>query len=529
MDDVPVRLTPASAEEGVLRSACDTLFRPWTSNSSPGAAVAVRHHGQTVFQACYGMAELAFGIPIDNRTVMRIGSQTKQFTVLLALMLEADGLLSMRDDVRRYLPWLPEYPAPIPLWRLASNTGGQRDFLEATVYSGSSIQAPSTREMARRVIARQREVNFAPGQAMVYCNTGFFLLSEIVEQVSGRSFNELLAARITGPLGMPDTRLMPQDGAILPLLAGHHARGPDGAWRRAQWGVVLGGEGGMVSTLDDMIRWQANLEQPAIGTAEMFRRMETPVRYSNGHLAQYGLGLISAEYRGLRAVGHGGTVAGGKSESMRFPDQAFGVVILGNCDDLPTFSLARRIADAALGPQMYSPVHDHLDAGTFRLVGGDDVFEIAERHGAPVLVNGGGAVPLEQLAGNRFQPERGIQHLQFSQHGDELAATFCGQAQRYRRVRQGGVLPASPRGRFHSEAAGVTAEIDELVLRLGSDIGVSEMALTHYAEDLWLARPGTGPGGPGRPWTFVLRADADAVVLTSERTCGLRLTRRTSG
>src|ERR1019366_5519334 len=155
--------------------------------------------------------------------------------------------LSLDDEVNKYLPWLPKYPAPVTLRHVASNTSGLREFLEALAFSGLALTSQSSRETARRVIARQAEFNFSPGSAMIYCNPGFFLLSEIVEKVTGKRFNELLAERITGPLGMADTRLMPRDSQILPRLAGHHTRGPDGDWHRAHWGVVLGGEGGMVS------------------------------------------------------------------------------------------------------------------------------------------------------------------------------------------------------------------------------------------------------------------------------------------
>ena len=261
-------------------------------------------------------------------------------------MLAAEGKLSLDDEVNRYLPWLPKYPAPVTLRHVATNTSGLREFLEVLAFAGIPITSESTRETARRVIARHADFNFTPGSAMIYCNTGFFILSEIIEAVSGKSFNELLAERITGPLGMADTRLMPRDSQILPRLAMHHTRGPDGNWHRAHWGVVLGGEGGMVSTLEDMLIWQANLANPQVGTPEMYRLMATPAVYHNGTTALYAMGLY-------RRVSRAGVRWARRRRRRRalgvdaFPNEGVGIVILGNRDDIAPFSLARRIADAA--------------------------------------------------------------------------------------------------------------------------------------------------------------------------------------
>jgi CubicO group peptidase (beta-lactamase class C family) len=156
----------------------------------------------------------------------------------------------------------------------------------------------------------------------------------------------VLKKRITGPLGMADTRLMWRDSEVQRRLATHYTRQPDGTWQHLTWGFMLGGEGGMISTLDDMLIWQANLWNPQVGTPALFERMGTPARYANGKASPYGLGLMAGEYRGRRTVGHGGTVAGGKSESVRFVDDGLGIVIIANNDTAATFSLARRIADS---------------------------------------------------------------------------------------------------------------------------------------------------------------------------------------
>ncbi len=516
-----------------LRAVTDRLFRTSVGTGSPGAVVAVTRSGREILRAAYGMADIAHGIPLDAHSVIRIGSQSKQFTVLMTLMLAADGKLSLDDEVNRYLPWLPKYPAPVTLRHVATNTSGLREFLEVLAFAGIPIGSESTRETARRVIARHADFNFTPGSAMIYCNTGFFLLSEIIEAVSGKSFNELLAERITGPLGMADTRLMPRDSQILPRLAMHHTRGPDGGWHRAHWGVVLGGEGGMVSTLEDMLIWQANLANPKVGTPEMYELMATPAVYHNGTGALYAMGLVSAPYRGVACVGHGGGVAGGRSESMRFPSENVGIVILGNRDDISPFSLARRIADAELGARM-NDARNPADwerlaaaASMYRHEGGDDLFEIRVEDGEPAFVTQAGSAVIEQIGPNRFAPERHTMHAIFSPAGGEtMEVTFCGERRRYRRIAAS--PPSSPHridGRWLHQGAGITADIVPAdkghTLRLMSEFGVLTLTLAHLDGDLFIARPANAAGAQ-RPWTCTIRAMGDAVLLSSDRTKQLR-------
>lgn len=527
-----------------LGTRIDALFARWARPDSPGAAVSVTRHGREIHRGCYGMADLAHAVPIDERTVIRIGSQTKQFTVLLALMLEAEGKLSLEDDVRRHLPWLPEYPETVTLRHLAANVGGLRDFLEIMMLGGLDIGAPSTRAGARRIIAGHKAVNFRPGTDLIYCNTGFFLLSEIVEQVSGKSFNDLLEERITGPLGMRDTRLMRWDAEILPRLADHHTHGPDGGWHKAQWGVVLGGEGGMVSTLEDMKTWLANLDAPKVGTPAMFARMSAPGAAIDGIPSPYGLGLVTCRYRGLSSIGHGGGVAGGRSESVRFPEAGIGIVILGNTDDMGPFSLARRILDLVLGhepgPPRSAGASERLAraAGLYRAEDGDDVFGIAAKDGAPVVVsNMGGGLPIEQVGDDSFMPERGIVPLQFTPRDDgDMDTSWFGRRRRFRRLSDT-ALPTAPglAGRYADAATGFNAEIGEedgeTVLRLRTPYGAWEAVLEARASDLHLALPrrvladAPPPAVEAGGWLFTVRLVADGIALNDDRTKHLRLAR----
>lgn len=514
----------------------DHLFEGWTGPDTPGLVVAATRGGSIVHQGAYGMADLAQGIPLGPRSVIRIGSQTKQFTVLLALMLEREGKLDMNAPVRRFAPWLAELPHAPTLRHLASNTSGMRDFLEMMTWSGLTLPCPSTRATARAIIARHAEMNYVPGEQMIYCNTGFFLLSEIVEEVSGRSFNELLRARITGPLGMEDTILQHRDSQILPRAAMHHAKGPDGAWERAHWGIVLGGEGGMSSTLEDMLKWQAHLANPTPEMADLLARMEQPTRFANGSLSMYALGFTVTRYRGLHNIGHGGGVAGGRSESVRFPDAQAGVVILGNRDDIAPFSIARRMADVFLADRL-DPVPDQANlarlaaaAGMYRQADGDDVFEIVDDNGRPSFTSqGGSGGTIEQLAPGEFAPERAVVHLTFGlPNGDTIPARWCGAQRTYRRVRPGAGSAAALAGAYANPTLGLDAVVspDGGTLTIRSDYGALRLALSWIEPDLMMAMPADTPvRAAGKPWFAVIRVAPEGLVITTDRTRQLALGR----
>jgi len=517
-------------------AAIDRLFAGWTGPDTPGLVVAATRDGQVVHQGAYGMADLAHAIPLGPRSTVRIGSQTKQFTVLLALMLEREGKLDMNAPVHRYAPWLAALPHTVTLRHLASNTSGMRDFLEILTWSGLALSSVSTRATARALIARHAEMNFPPGEQMIYCNTGFFLLSEIVEEVAGRSFNELLRARITGPLGMADTILQHRDSQILPRLVGHHSPGPDGAWERAQWGLVLGGEGGMSSTLEDMLRWQAHLANPTPDMADLLARMEQPTRFLNGSLSMYALGFTATRYRGLRNIGHGGGVAGGRSESVRFPEQRAGIVILGNRDDIAPFSIARRMADIVLADQL-APLPDDANlralaaaAGMYRDEAGDDVFEIVDDNARPTFTSqGGSGGTIEQLAPGEFAPERAVVHLSFGLPKDgTIPARWCGAARRYRAVRPGAGSATALAGAYANPALGLDATVspDGGTLVVRSGYGALRLALSWIEPDLLMAMPIDTPlRAPGKPWAAVVRVEPGALVITTDRTKALRLAR----
>lgn len=505
----------------------DALFQDFQKPGSPGVVVAVTEHGREAFANAYGLANINDDIAMNRKTILRIGSQTKQFTVLMILMLQAEGKLDLADEVQKYLPYVPVLEHPVTLSHLCANTSGYRDHLESMIFGGLSIFAPSTRQTGRDVIARQDALNFKPGSAMLYSNAGFFMLSEIVEALDGTSFNESLRRRITGPLGMDDTSLLIRDNAAMQRLAAHYTLRPDG-FANLGWGLDLGGEGGMISTLDDMVVWQQNLFAPKVGTPDMYERMSTPWTFDNGARGAYGLGLVSDVYRGRRVVGHGGTVAGGKSESTRFVDDGLGIVIIANHDQIAPFSVARRIADVYFGNETPKPVA--FAPGRYRQEGGSDVFEIVNTNGVATFLNAGGGGTFDFGAANGPKPERGIADLVLVPRADgRIDGTFCGSPRVFAPMQPAARAARPLAGKYRNSTQGFDVEItgDDSTgeFRMRSDLGALNAPIAAADNDLWFLLQLGGDMRPGLPWTATLTVTGSGFEFNSDRIRKLAFTK----
>ena len=184
----------------------DKLFASWDKTTSPGASLAVIRDGRIVYKRGYGMAKIEDGIVMTPDKIFDIGSCSKQFTATCVVMLVREGKVSLDDNVRKYIPELPDYGTPITVRHLLHHTSGLRDYnalLELAGFRGDS-DCPNVDE-ALDVICRQKKLNYPPGQEYSYTNTGFFLLSQIVERVSGKSLNAFAQEHIFKPLGMEHT------------------------------------------------------------------------------------------------------------------------------------------------------------------------------------------------------------------------------------------------------------------------------------------------------------------------------------
>ncbi len=348
---------PANAPAKTGVAALDELFASVNRSDAPGLAVGVAFHGQTVYRRGFGLASIEHGVANTPATRMRIGSVTKHFTCLAVLLLAEDGQLDADAPVTRYLPELPDLLGAPTLRQLMNHTSGYRCYVDIETTGGGMATQPKGKAFAAQV--QQTGANFAPGDAQLYCNGSFHLLSVVVDRVSGMPFEQFLHERIFTPLGMKDTACVPSDLDILPGMATLHVARPrpDGgiAWRRGIFMTEeVRGEGGMVSTVDDMLLWLAHLRTPnkVVGSADTWRQMTTTATLNNGQGTVYALGLFCHPYRGVETVYHHGAVYGGMCQMLTVPEHALDIIIITNGAMLNHIETGKRIIDAMLGAQL---------------------------------------------------------------------------------------------------------------------------------------------------------------------------------
>jgi D-aminopeptidase len=340
----------------VWTNALDALFAPFNRSDAPGLVVGVAYGGRIIYRRGFGMASLEQSTANTPATRMSLGSSAKHFTSLAAMLLAEDGLLDIDASVRKYLPALPTLRAEPTLRRLMTHTGGYRDYLDLSFLCDGLAMKP--RGYALAVELRQTEANFQPGERMLYCNGGYHLLATIVERVSGLEFGEFLHKRIFAPLGMTNTEAAQSDLEIHIGAATPHVSTPSGGYRRGVFpSEESKGDGAVISTVDDVLRWLAHMRGPhAVGTQDTWRQMFEHARLNNGSVVQYGLGLVRSMYRGVETIHHSGGIIGGSSQVLTIPGHALDIVIMSNgAPGVNPTELVNTIVDLVLGDDVLQP------------------------------------------------------------------------------------------------------------------------------------------------------------------------------
>ncbi len=235
----------------------DKLFAQWDKPGSPGCALAVIENGKTIYERGYGSANLECNIPITPESVFYVGSCSKQFTAMSIALLAHQGKLSLDDDIRKYVPEMPDYGSPITVRQLIHHTSGLRDYLSLLGIAGldfGSYHKPDVLEL----IARQKELNFKPGDQYLYSNSGYFLLAVIVERVSGKSFREFTQENIFKPLGMTHTHFHDDYTMLIKNRASGYFPADQGAFRNFISTFDCVGSGGLFTSVEDLYFWDQN-------------------------------------------------------------------------------------------------------------------------------------------------------------------------------------------------------------------------------------------------------------------------------
>ncbi len=312
----------------------------------PGAAVGVARDGMLLLRRAAGLASLDLHAPIGVTTTFRIASVSKQFTCAALMLLAREGRLSLEDPLGRHLPWLPAPLSAVTLDQAMRNAGGLRDIFDLARLGGADLSTPLTEAELDGLIARQRWLNFAAGSRYLYSNTGFRLLGQVVEQASRQSLAAFLERHIFSPLGMTRTRHTPDLGSPAPGLATGYL--PDaGGWRRAPHAFPLGGEGGLVSGVEDLALWARALSVGSLEPGlEPFLTATEP--FSHGAMNRYARGLEVTPWRGFTTISHGGLWPGYKTAFLRVPARRLTVIVITNNGALDAGHIALDVLEAAL-------------------------------------------------------------------------------------------------------------------------------------------------------------------------------------
>ena len=325
----------------------DELFTAWSGNDTPGAAVAVVQDGEIIYKKGYGIANLEYDIPISPSSIFHIASISKQFTVFSILLLEKQGKLNLDDDIRKYIPEVPDFGKTITLKHLASHTSGLRDQWTLLQMAGWRMDDVITKEQVLKLVSKQKELNFAPGDEYLYCNTGFTLLAEVVARVSEMSFAEFTDANIFKPLKMNNTLFYDDHEKIVRNRTYSYYADSLG-FKKSVLNYANVGATSLFTTVEDLSLWSINFSNPKVGDTAIINLMNTPVVLNNGKTFGGALGQFVGEYKGLNEIQHGGADAGYRSYLTRFPDENFAVIVFSNSAEFSSGRMAHKVVDIYL-------------------------------------------------------------------------------------------------------------------------------------------------------------------------------------
>ncbi len=441
----------ASADE------IDPLFKAY-SPETPGCAVGVARPGQPAILRGYGTADLEHGVRITPDTIFEAGSISKQFTATAVLMLAEDGKLALTDDIRKYLPEMPDYGTPITINHLLSHTSGLRDWGHVAALGGWPRTAIVRNNLdVLHIVARQRALNYAPGSAYSYTNTGFNLAAIIAERVSGKSLPAFTRERIFTPLGMrksswrDDFRRVVQDRAIAytgkdddrddPYSAAQTAE-DSGAFRQDMPFEDNYGHGGLLTTVGDLLTWDAALTARKLG-AFVTDHLEEQAVLTGGRKIAYARGLVRGNYNGVLEISHGGATSSYRAWTGRYPSLGVAVAVLCNVASANATRLGRDAVAQVMNLKQPPPVKSSVPtAGELAQLSGLYIDErtggavrIVARDGALKLM---GAAPekekvtaLPRLGDRRYR--NGVAELIFTDSGAENRSAD-GEVTSYRKI-----------------------------------------------------------------------------------------------
>lgn len=338
-----------------LSMQVDQIFAAYNRPDSPGCSLGVIRNGTFLYRKSYGEASLELGVPLSPESVFYVGSISKQFTAASVVLAAEQGFLSLDDDVRKYIPELPDYGRKITLRQMLNQTSGFRDFLLLIYLAGHDAADFNSPAEILKLVVSQRGLNNTPGDEWVYSNTNYFLLGIVLKRATKKTLAEFAEENIFRPLGMTNTRFYDDASAVVPGRVPAYYPGKGGnflvGWSTTY--AIVGG-GGLMTTVDDLLKWDDNFYSNHLGKGTLLRELQTPGVLNSGKHTMYGMGLSLENYRGLPVVEHDGSLFGYRADMLRFPTQKFSVICLCNISKANPDLRSRHVADLYLNNLLQS-------------------------------------------------------------------------------------------------------------------------------------------------------------------------------
>ena len=331
--------------------AIDSIFTDWNKATVPGCALGIVKDNRLIYSRGYGSADLEHDLEITPSSVFYIGSVSKQFVTFSILLLEEQGKLDLDDRIQKFLPDFPEYEAPLTIRHFIHHTSGVRDYLTLMILKGRNYLDGMGPDEVYELIRRQKELNFSPGEKYLYSNSCYFMLAMIIERASGQTLKNFAQEHIFEPLGMKSTIFYDDNTDLIKnRVFSYQPSKDEGTFDNLIMRFDLVGSGGVYSNIEDLFLWDQNFYQNKLGKGgqAIIDKMHSEGLLNNGESSGYAFALNNGNYKGLKTVSHGGSLAGYRAQLMRFPEQHFSVIILANRGDANPTARAFQVADILL-------------------------------------------------------------------------------------------------------------------------------------------------------------------------------------
>lgn len=333
-----------------LEQHMDAILQRYIGSDRPGATIGIIDNGKLVFMKGYGMANLAGKKQNGSGITYKVASVSKQFTAATIALLIQRQQLSLEDDIRKYLPEIPDYGKRITIGHLLYHTSGIRDYMVLMWLCGKSFEDPFTNKDAIDIIARQSSLHFTTGNRCVYSNSNYILLAAILEKLTGSPLYTYARKNLFAPLKMNGSGF--DDAQPIPhlQLALSYQQTDSGyiAFKNSNHAI---GDGGMFTTLPDLVKWDQTFYDSTAISAPLLRRGQL----DNGNILSYGMGIMTGVYRGLPVQMHPGAFLGYRAEILRFPGKRITIICLGNTEDMNPELITKSIADVYIFQQKNIP------------------------------------------------------------------------------------------------------------------------------------------------------------------------------